>query len=115
MDKNILLAIGNDIVNELVLQLERNGNVNTGKLKNSIDIEIGEDEIIVYMEDYWEDVEFGTNPHIIKPKNRKALKFEVNGETIFTKEVHHPGTRPSPFLRPVLYTKLQEIVSKYAE
>jgi len=62
-----------------------------------------------------------TPPHIIKPKSKKALRFEVGrierlsgkkkGKTIvFAKEVKHPGTRPNPFIRNTIQTKLKQII-----
>lgn len=36
----------------------------------------------------------GSKPHLIKPKTKKALKF--NGH--FAKKVNHPGTPPRPFM-----------------
>lgn len=43
-------------------------------------------------------VTYGTPAHIIVPKRAKVLRFEINGEVIWTKEVHHPGTKPNDFL-----------------
>ncbi|MFD9903929.1 hypothetical protein [Streptomyces sp. NPDC059063] len=40
----------------------------------------------------------GTPPHLIRPRRRKALKFEVEGQTVFAKLVRHPGTRAHNFL-----------------
>jgi hypothetical protein len=40
----------------------------------------------------------GTNPHEIRPRNKKVLKFEVRGKTVFARVVHHPGTKPNNFL-----------------
>lgn len=40
----------------------------------------------------------GTRPHIIRPKTAKVLRFQVGGATVFAQEVHHPGTKPNPFL-----------------
>jgi hypothetical protein len=40
----------------------------------------------------------GTKAHVIKPRNRKVLKFEVNGRTVFAKMVNHPGTEANNFL-----------------
>ena len=40
----------------------------------------------------------GTKPHIIRPKNAKALAFKIGGRVVFAKVVHHPGTKAQPFL-----------------
>lgn len=55
-------------------------------------------------------VEKGTKPHIIRPKNRKALRWpnsrRLSGRArsgsgfSFATIVHHPGTRAQPFLIP---------------
>lgn len=56
-------------------------------------------------------VEFGTRPHVIVPRRRKALAWggarRLSGSlrsgakpTNFAKRVNHPGTRARPYLRP---------------
>ncbi|MEU1852941.1 hypothetical protein ABZ499_27660 [Streptomyces sp. NPDC019990] len=40
----------------------------------------------------------GTRPHIIRPRRRKALRFDAGGETVFAAYARHPGTRPNNFL-----------------
>ncbi|MFE7530877.1 hypothetical protein ACFU7Y_34960 [Kitasatospora sp. NPDC057542] len=40
----------------------------------------------------------GTRPHIIRPRNRRALRFEVAAQVVYARLVHHPGTRPNNFL-----------------
>ncbi|GAA2948129.1 hypothetical protein ACFPN0_15315 [Kitasatospora cinereorecta] len=40
----------------------------------------------------------GTRPHLIRPRNKKFLRFEIGGEVVFTKLVRHPGTKPNNFL-----------------
>lgn len=40
----------------------------------------------------------GTKPHKIRPKTKKALKFNVGGRTVFATVVNHPGTKANPFL-----------------
>lgn len=40
----------------------------------------------------------GTRPHIIVPKNKKALANKRTGQ-MFGKRVNHPGTKAQPFLR----------------
>ena len=56
-------------------------------------------------------VERGTRPHIIRPRKAKALAWggvrrlsgalaRGSAPTHFAKIVHHPGTRPHPYLLP---------------
>jgi HK97 gp10 family phage protein len=52
-------------------------------------------------------VEFGTRPHVIKPKQQGgALQFGG----ITTRSVQHPGTRARPFMRPAVDAKFPEAV-----
>lgn len=42
--------------------------------------------------------EYGTNPHVIEPKNKSSLRFRSTknsnyGEYVFTTKVNHPGTQ----------------------
>jgi HK97 gp10 family phage protein len=48
-------------------------------------------------------VEFGTSAHIIASKVGKWLSFGG----LFAKVVHHPGSRPQPFMRPALDSQAQ--------
>ena len=65
-------------------------------------------------------VEKGTKPHVIRPRNKSSLRFPAAGVSktlggrvrtgevrrlgagayVFAREVHHPGTKPEPFLLP---------------
>jgi HK97 gp10 family phage protein len=49
---------------------------------------------------YAADVEYGTAPHVILPKNKKALYWPGAAHPV--SRVNHPGTRPRPFMRPAL-------------
>lgn len=42
----------------------------------------------------------GTEPHEIRPRNAKALRFysQRAGTFVFAKVVHHPGTKPNRYL-----------------
>lgn len=40
----------------------------------------------------------GARPHIIRPRNAKALRFVVGGRVVFAGRVNHPGNRPNPYL-----------------
>ncbi|MDO5849308.1 MAG: HK97 gp10 family phage protein [Methanobrevibacter sp.] len=44
---------------------------------------------------YWVHVQYGTAPHQIKVKNKKALS---DGKVIYGKSVQHPGSHPNPFV-----------------
>lgn len=57
-------------------------------------------------------VELGTRPHVIRPKNKKVLRFaprggarlsgspRSGGTVVFARRVHHPGTKAKPFMVP---------------
>ena len=59
---------------------------------------------------YAQFVEFGTRPHVIRPRNKKVLAWgaqrrlsgsaRTGSDMIFAHEVNHPGTRAQPFLIP---------------
>jgi len=53
---------------------------------------------------------FGTRPHEIKPKTKKALRFSYKNldEFVYRKSVHHPGYRGDDFM----YKALQKTLSK---
>jgi len=40
----------------------------------------------------------GTRAHIITPRRSTTLRFPVRGKMVYTKLVHHPGTKPNRFL-----------------
>lgn len=67
-----------------------------GRLRRSIVIEKDSDGnwFIGTNVPYAEFVEENTKPHVIQPKNKKALAFysHKGGNFVVTKKVHHPGT-----------------------
>lgn len=44
-------------------------------------------------------LEKGSKPHVIVPKRAKVLRFEVGGQTVWTRRVSHPGTKPYNIVR----------------
>jgi hypothetical protein len=48
---------------------------------------------------YAAPVHEGSRPHLIRPRNAQALRFQIGGRTVFAKLVRHPGTKARPFLR----------------
>ena len=97
-------AIANDLQTELKIKAP----VDTARLRQSIKVIVTNKGLLISMVNYGLFVEFGTPPHVIKPKSKKALKF---GDTI-VKKVNHPGTRPNPFIRTALKQKLPKIIEK---
>ena len=92
--------------------------VDTGNLKGGFENEkIGrlKRRFFNYVE-YAPDVEYGTPPHEIDPDEKKVLAFQAaagsdistkklqksksKNTRIFVKAVHHPGTKPQPYMRP---------------
>jgi HK97 gp10 family phage protein len=106
----VMPEIARRIQNELMLVCP----VDTGRLRNSIKVKTYEEGIIIWMAEYGKFVEFGTPPHTINPNSKKALKFKVgkrgNKKEIFAKVVHHPGSRPQPFIRNTIQNKLRNII-----
>ena len=45
---------------------------------------------------------YPTRPHIIRPVKARVLHFFVDGREVFTRIVHHPGTKANPFVARVL-------------
>lgn len=41
----------------------------------------------------------GTRPHVIRPRQARALRFKIGGRIVFARSVNHPGQRAQPFLR----------------
>jgi hypothetical protein len=71
----------------------------TGRLAESIRIVQGLDYVRVGPTvPYAFFVEYGTRPHEILPRHAQALRFEVEGKTIFARRVWHPGFEPRFFM-----------------
>lgn len=47
---------------------------------------------------YADAVHDGSGPYTIRPKKGKALKFVVDGQTVFARSVRHPGTKGRPWI-----------------
>lgn len=86
----------------------------SGRLKGATDFSVSKGVLRIGNNvNYARYVEFDTKPHIIKPKDKKALFWK--GATHPIKAVHHPGTKAQPFLRPLIKdydVQIMEILSK---
>lgn len=95
--------------------------VDTGRLRSAIGhepVQAGGDTIVgrvgVKGVIYARMVEFGTAAHDIVAKGR-ALAFMWNGQQVFFKSVHHPGTRPKPYLIPGVERNLGRINAEFGK
>lgn len=85
----------------------------TGDLGRSIHVAsvTPSEAVVIASASYAGFVEFGTRPHEITPRAKKALRFAASpggarltgtprkgAAVIFAKRVHHPGTAPHPFM-----------------
>jgi HK97 gp10 family phage protein len=90
----------------------------TGTLRRSIlkDVQGAHRGIIYVGEKYGEYVEEGTRPHVIYPKGgKRALRFKIDGKTVFSRRVNHPGTKPYPFMEPAYRKSTPKILDEYAK
>ncbi|MGI3198439.1 HK97-gp10 family putative phage morphogenesis protein [Streptomyces sp. GLT-R25] len=90
-----------DVQNEA----RRRAPVDTGRLRSSIVSRAeGHGRQVGYVigtnVNYASAVEYGTAPHVIKPKYKKALFWPGANHPVA--KVNLPGTRPQPFMRPAL-------------
>lgn len=88
--------------NFLLAEMEARVPVDSGALRKSLAVRVEGDKITVGPDTPYADyVEFGTKPHVIKPKKPGGvLRFQVNGQWVYAKVVNHPGTKAQPFVRP---------------
>lgn len=59
-------------------------------------------------------VHWGAKPHLIKPKNKKALRWPAGGAFRFAKVVKHPGYRGDPWLTRAA-ARAPQIFQRYVE
>jgi hypothetical protein len=91
-----------DLAIRAVAEQKRGAPVKTGNLRRTIHLGsvTTRSATTVASAKYAPAVEFGTRPHIIRPRRAKVLRFAAGGRVVFTKLVRHPGTKPQPFMIP---------------
>jgi len=87
----------------------------TGNLQRSITWYMASENSarIIGQADYAKFVEFGTKPHAILPKRRKALKIPTPEGYIFRKRVNHPGSKPYPFFFANLQDRARRVAVEF--
>ena len=107
------------VVKNSAFNIERNAkssaSVKTGHLRRSISTKMGDMEATIHTSNlkYAPMVEFGTRPHIIRAKNKKALYWK--GATHPVKQVNHPGSKAKPYLIPAFEKEIPYFVEKLKE
>jgi HK97 gp10 family phage protein len=90
-----------DVQNEA----RRRAPVDTGRLRSSI-VSRAEHSgrsvgyVVGSNVNYAAAVEYGTAPHVIKPKYKRALYWPGAAHPVA--QVNHPGTKAQPFMRPAI-------------
>jgi len=82
----------------------------TGVLRESI-VAVG-NKVFAYAK-YAPFVEFGTRPHVILPKRKKALRFFKDGKEVIVKKVNHPGSKPYPFFYADMERRKEEVAREF--
>jgi HK97 gp10 family phage protein len=90
--------------------------VRTGYLASTVYKQVLDGEGVVGVAaSYAKAVVEGTAPHEIRPANSSVLVFMVAGKKIFTPIVHHPGTKPNPFMQNALEETKSKVDVTFAE
>jgi hypothetical protein len=90
--------------------------VKTGYLASTVYKQVLNSEGVVGVAaSYGKAVVEGTAPHEIRPTNGNVLAFMIAGKMIFTPIVHHPGTKPNPFLQNAIEEAQSKVDVTFAE
>ena len=110
--QKVLVNSGFNIEAQAKINLDRNGSVKTGHLRRGIATKIGNMEVTVHTSNikYAPMVEYGTKPHTIKAKNKKALYWK--GARHPVRSVRHPGGKAKPYLIPAFEAEKKELIKE---
>lgn len=106
--------------NHILAEMEARVPVKTGKLRTSLQIKVHTDSVTIGPNEniapYGGYVEFGTKAHDIRPKNPNGvLVFYVGGKKVVARKVHHPGTKPQPYVLPAFEAWVDSLGTMAAE
>ncbi len=105
-------GIGMIIEKNVVFKIDQLGLVDLGAFKGSVTYTVGPDNVIIHDGvDYGIHLEYGTRPHRIKVKEKKALHWKQDGEDFFAKSVMHPGTKEYAPFRKGMFDSVQEVTT----
>jgi hypothetical protein len=94
--------------------------VKTGNLRQSLGVKVSGGMVTIgpniNQAPYAGYVEFGTKPHVIRPKKPGGvLVFTINGQKVITRKVNHPGTQPNPYVQPAFEAWVDSLGTMAAE
>jgi HK97 gp10 family phage protein len=90
--------------------------IKTGYLASTVYKQVSDNEGVVGVAaSYARVVVEGSAPHEIRPANGGVLAFMIAGKMVFTPIVHHPGTKPNPFMQNALEEAQNKVDSTFAE
>ena len=55
----------------------------------------------------------GTKRHLIRPKQKLALRWTAGGQFVFAKRVRHPGTKKDPFIFKAAAHEKRKVLSRF--
>jgi len=96
----------NEIAVSLESNIKREAPYDQGRLRRSIRVDSRVYDNYGLVTGYWDEglaphgifVLAGTNPHVIRPRHKKALAWEGMSTEYPVGAVKHPGTKPNDFL-----------------
>ena len=90
--------------------------IRTGYLASTVYKQVsGSEGVVGVAASYGKAVVEGTAPHEIRPTNGNVLSFMIAGKRVFTPIVHHPGTKPNPFMQNALEEAQGKVDVTFAE
>ena len=106
--------------NQILAEMESRVPVKSGVLRRSLGIRVDTDKVTIgpneHQAPYAGYVEFGTKPHVIRPKEPGGvLVFTVGGKKVVTRLVHHPGTKAQPYVQPAFEAWVDSLGTMAAE
>jgi HK97 gp10 family phage protein len=90
--------------------------IKTGYLASTVYKQVSDNEGVVGVAaSYARVVVEGSAPHEIRPANGGVLAFMIAGKMVFTPIVHHPGTKPNPFMQNAFEEAQSKVDVTFAE
>jgi hypothetical protein len=108
--RQVFKPAGRQWADATVIEAKRRIAVNTGKTRASIRRKNSSQRKATVVGNYPVNfIDAGVKAHDIKPRNVSTLKFDIGGQTIFTKKVHKRATPARPFKKEAAQAGLRKV------